>query len=243
MSTVIIPARYGSTRFPGKVLADIGGKPMIVRVAEQACKTIADKVIVVTDSKEVYNECNKLENVKVMMSPSDLSTGTDRVAFAATNIDDDIIINVQGDEPFIPPELINQLINGLKSDSSLKMITACVPFADINNSENPSAVKVILDENDFAVYFSRYPIPYNRDNMQDIIRYRHIGIYGFRRDYLFEFAKQERTYLEKCENLEQLRALESGVKIKVIKTDYNPLSVDTYEDLQNILKILEIRNK
>ncbi len=243
MSAVIIPARYGSTRFPGKVLADIDGKPMIVRVAEQAVLTSADKVIVVTDSSEVYAVCKDIKNVIVMMSPSDLLTGTDRVAYAAKDIDDDIIINVQGDEPFIPPVLIEQLIQGLKNDASLKMITACVPFADINNSENPSAVKVILDENDFAVYFSRYPVPYNRDNIADIIRYRHIGIYGFRKEYLFEFSKKERTFLEKCENLEQLRAIESGVKIKVVKTDYNPLSVDTYEDLQNILKFLEMRNK
>lgn len=242
MSAVIIPARYGSTRFLGKVLADIDGKPMIVRVAEQAVQTKCDKVIVVTDNEQVYKACENLDKVTVMMSPENLSTGTDRVAYAAKNIDDDIIINVQGDEPFIPPALIDKLIDGLKNDNSLKMITACVPFADINNSENPSAVKVILDENDFAVYFSRYPIPYNRDNIEDIVRYRHIGIYGFRRDYLFEFASQERTFLEKCENLEQLRAIEKGVKIKVIKTDYNPLSVDTYEDLQNILKILEMRN-
>ena len=239
MSAVIIPARYGSTRFPGKVLADIDGKPMIVRVAEQAVQTSADKVIVVTDNEKVYEVCSKIEKVSVMMSPSDLSTGTDRVAYAAN----DIIINVQGDEPFIPPVLIEQLIQGLKNDKSLNMITACVPFADINNSENPSAVKVILDKNDYDVYFSRYPIPYNRDNIDSVVRYRHIGIYGFRRDYLFDFASQERTYLEKCENLEQLRALENGVKIKVVKTDYNPLSVDTLEDLQNILKILNLRNK
>ena len=243
MSAGIIPARYGSTRFPGKVLADIDGKPMIVRVAEQAVQTSADKVIVVTDNEKVYEVCSNIDKVNVMMSPSDLSTGTDRVAFAAKNIDDDIIINVQGDEPFIPPLLIEQLIQGLKADKSLKMITACVPFADINNSENPSAVKVILDKDDYAIYFSRYPIPYNRDNIEGVIRYRHIGIYGFRRDYLFEFASQERTYLEKCENLEQLRAIENGVKIKVVKTDYNPLSVDTLEDLQNILKILDMRNK
>ena len=243
MSAVIIPARYGSIRFPGKVLVDIDGRPMIVRVAEQAVQTSADKVIVVTDNEKVYEVCSNIDKVNVMMSPSDLSTGTDRVAFAAKNIDDDIIINVQGDEPFIPPLLIEQLIQGLKADKSLKMITACVPFADINNSENPSAVKVILDKDDYAIYFSRYPIPYNRDNIEGVIRYRHIGIYGFRRDYLFEFASQERTYLEKCENLEQLRAIENGVKIKVVKTDYNPLSVDTLEDLQNILKILDMRNK
>lgn len=242
MSAVIIPARYGSTRFPGKVLADIDGKPMIVRVAEQAVQTSADKVIVATDNEKVYEVCSNINGVSVAMTPADLSTGTDRVAYVSKNIDDDIIINVQGDEPFIPPELIEHLIQGLKNDRTLNMITACVPFADIKNSENPSDVKVILDKNDYAIYFSRYPIPYNRDNINEVIRYRHIGIYGFRRNYLLEFASQERTYLERCENLEQLRAIENGIKIKAIKTNYNPLSVDTLEDLQNILKILNIRN-
>lgn len=243
MSSVVIPARYASTRFPGKVLADIGGRPMIVRVAEQAVQTKADRVIVVTDSQQVYDICSKIEGVESMLSPSDLSTGTDRVAYAVKDIDDDVIINVQGDEPFIPPELIDMLIDGLEKDKNLKMITACVPFSDLSMSENPSAVKVILDKDDYAVYFSRYPVPYNRDNISDIVRYRHIGIYGFRRDYLFEFASQERTFLEKCENLEQLRAIENGVKIKVIKTDYSPLSVDTYEDLQNILRLIELGKK
>lgn len=243
MSTVIIPARYGSTRFPGKVLADIEGKPMIVRVVEQAVQTSADKVIVATDNEKVYEVCSDIKKVSVIMTPSSISTGTDRVAYVSKNLDDDIIINVQGDEPFIPPKLIEQLIMGLKNDESLKMITACVPFTCVNDSENPSAVKVILDKNDYAVYFSRYPIPYNRDNIDGVIRYRHIGIYGFRRDYLLEFASQERAFLEKYENLEQLRAIENGVKIKVVKTDYNPMSVDTIEDLQNILKILNIRDR
>lgn len=243
MSVVVIPARYASTRFPGKVLADIAGSPMIVRVAEQAVQTSADRVIVVTDSSKVYDVCSKVAGVEVMMSPDTISTGTDRVAYAVKDIDDDIVINVQGDEPFIPPALIDSMINGLKSDSQLKMITACVPFSDLSLSENPSAVKVILDKDDFAIYFSRYPIPYNRDNISDIVRYRHIGIYGFRREYLFQFASQERTFLEKCENLEQLRAIENGVKIKVVKTDYSPLSVDTYEDLQNILKLIELGKK
>lgn len=242
MSAVVIPARYGSTRFPGKVLANIFGKPMIVRVVEQAVQTIADKVIVVTDNEQVYNICSNIDRVNVMMSPSDLSTGTDRVAYATKNIDDDIIINVQGDEPFIPPFLINQLIQGLKNDTSLKMITACVTCNNIDDLENPSIVKVILDNNDYAIYFSRYPIPYNRDNIDNVIKYKHIGIYGFRHDYLLEFTASNRTSLEKIENLEQLRALENGIKIKVIKTDYNSISVDTYEDLQNILQNMNTGN-
>ncbi len=240
MSAVIIPARLGSTRFKGKVLADIGGKPMVVRVAESCLKSIADKVIVVTDSEDVYNACSQVDGVHVMMSPSDLSTGTDRVAFAAKDIDDDVIINVQGDEPFIQPELIDALINGLEADKAIKMITAATEFKNIALSENSSAVKVVIDKNDFALYFSRCAIPFDRDKMDGLVRYKHVGIYGFRRDYLFEFASSERTMLEIAENLEQLRALENGVKIKIVKTDYNPISVDTFEDLQLAIKYLEL---
>ncbi len=239
MSAIVIPARYQSSRFPGKVLADIKGKPMVVRVVEQALKTSADRVIVVTDCDKVYNACENIDRVEVMMSPENIATGTDRVAFACGNISDDIIINVQADEPFIPPLLIDELIKGLEQDKSLKMITACTPFQNLEDIENPSAVKVVLDKDDYGIYFSRYPIPYNRDNIDNVIRYRHIGIYGFRRDYLLEFSSQKKGYLESCENLEQLRAIENGIKIKVVKTDYNPLSVDTFEDLQNVLKVLE----
>lgn len=231
MSSIIIPARYKSTRFPGKVLANIGGKPMILRVAEQCLKTKADSVIVVTDSPEVYEVCKAAGGFQVINSPDNIATGTDRVAFAADKIDDDIIINVQGDEPFIPEILINNLIDGLSNDKSLKMITACTPFKTDADVENTSAVKVVSDKNGYALYFSRYPIPFDRDKTEKIIRYRHIGIYGFRRDFLFEFARLGRTSLEKSENLEQLRALENGVKIKVVETDYNPVSVDTPEDL------------
>lgn len=232
MSSIIIPARYKSTRFPGKVLANIGGKPMILRVAECCLKTKADNVIVVTDSTEVYEVCKAAGGFQVINSPDNIATGTDRVAFAANKIDDDIIINVQGDEPFIPPALIDNLIGGLSDDKSLKMITACTPFKADDEAGNPSAVKVVMDKKGYALYFSRCSIPFDRDNIEKVIRYRHIGIYGFRRDFLFEFASLERTPLEKSENLEQLRALENGVKIKVVKTDYNPVSVDTPADLE-----------
>ncbi len=232
MSAVIIPARYGSSRFYGKVLAEIGGEPMISLVAKRCLDTKANSVIVVTDNEEVFNVCNKISNLKVIMSPKNIATGTDRVAFAAQNIDDDIIINVQGDEPFIPSKLINLLLDGLNNDNSIDMITACTPFANEELSLNPDNVKVVLDSNNFALYFSRYPIPYNRDKIDNVIRYRHIGIYGFRREYLFKFTKMERSNLEKSENLEQLRALENGAKIKVVITDYNPISIDTPKDLE-----------
>lgn len=237
-SAVIIPARYGSTRFPGKVLCDIGGEPMIALVAKQCLKSAADSVVVVTDSEKVYNVCSKVTGLKVIMSPSDLATGTDRVAFAAGSITDDIIINVQADEPFIPPALINSLITELSCDEKLKMITACTPFKDNASADNPSDVKVVCDKNGFALYFSRYPVPYNRDNIAGVIKYRHIGIYGFRRDFLFQFASLERTPCEMAENLEQLRAIENGVRIKVVKTDYNPISVDTPADLEAAIRYL-----
>lgn len=231
-SAVIIPARYGSTRFPGKVLADVGGESMVALVARRCLETVADNVVVVTDNEKVCDICAKISGLKVIMSPSDLATGTDRVAFAARTITDSIVINVQADEPFIPAGLINSLIDGLASDAGLEMITACTSFNDSLSSETPSDVKVAMDKNGFALYFSRSPIPYNRDGIDGVIRYRHIGIYGFRRDFLFKFASLERTPLEKAENLEQLRALENGVRIKVIKTDYDPISVDTPADLE-----------
>ena len=230
-TAIIIPARYASTRFPGKVLATIGGKPMIIRVAEKCLETKADKVIVVTDNKTVYDVC-LADNVEVILSPDNISTGTDRVAFAAEKIEHNIIINVQGDEPFVPPVLIDELIDGLQQDKDLQMITACVPFKTETEAENSSAVKVVMDKLGHALYFSRASIPFDRDKTSPVIRYRHIGIYGFKRDFLFKFAKMEQTSLEKSENLEQLRALENGYQIKVVKTAYNPISVDTPEDLE-----------
>lgn len=241
MSAVIIPARYASTRFPGKILAEIGGMPMIISVAKRCKMSKADKVVVVTDRREVMDICAK-EGIECVISPENIATGTDRVAFAAVNIEDDIIINVQGDEPFIPAALIDGLIDGLESDCGLDMITACTPFKSEAEAQNTSAVKVVRSLNGMALYFSRYPIPYDRDKTENILRYRHIGVYGFRRDFLFRFAKLERTPLEKSENLEQLRALENGVEIKVIETGYNPVSVDTPQDLKIAEKFLVSEN-
>lgn len=241
MSAVIIPARFGSTRFPGKVVADIGGLPMIRRVAMQALKSKASKVIVVTDDEKVSDACSGLERLEVMMSPIELATGTDRVAFASKLIDDDIIINVQGDEPFIPHNLIDSLIDGLSADKSLNMITAATKFDDEASSQAAQAVKVVTDIHGFALYFSRYSIPYNRDKGQ-ITRYRHIGIYGFRKSFLQRFTTLERTSLEIAENLEQLRALENGERIKVIFTDYNPISIDTPEDLARAVNYIKERS-
>ncbi len=232
MSAVIIPARIGSTRFPAKVLALIDGVPMVVLTAMQAVQSKADKVIVTSDSEEVLNLFKDIKEVSTVLTSSEIPTGTDRVASIAKSINDDVIINLQSDEPFIDYKLIDQLIDELEVDSSnFKMITAATLFKDINDVSNPSYVKVIFDIHNIALYFSRSVIPYNRDNIEGVSYYKHIGIYGYRRDFLFWILSLPRTSLEISENLEQLRVLESGHNIKVIKTDYNPISVDTEEDL------------
>ncbi len=232
MSAVIIPARIGSTRFPAKVLALIDGVPMVVRTAMQAIKSKADKVIVTSDSEEVLNLFKDIDEVSTVLSGSDIKTGTDRVALITQNIPDEVIINLQSDEPFIDYKLIDQLIDELSIDNSnFKMITAATLFNDINDVTNPSYVKVVFNSFNLALYFSRSVIPYNRDNIAGVSYYKHIGIYGYRRDFLFWILSKPRTSLEISENLEQLRVLEHGYNIKVVETDYNPISVDTAEDL------------
>ncbi|GAB7141337.1 3-deoxy-manno-octulosonate cytidylyltransferase [Deferribacterales bacterium RsTz2092] len=229
MSAVIIPARYASTRFPAKIVARIEGIPMIARVAEQCKQSRADVVCIATDNNEVIKATAHLA-IRSVMTPSDIATGTDRIAYAAKDINEDIIINVQGDEPFIPPALINELIETLETNPRLNMATACVPFENDADANNPAHVKVVLDANDYALYFSRLPLPADRDGNVHPIRYRHIGIYGYRRDFLLKYAHLPATPLESAERLEQLRALENGERIKVIKTHYSPISVDTPED-------------
>jgi 3-deoxy-manno-octulosonate cytidylyltransferase (CMP-KDO synthetase) len=231
MSVIIIPARYASERLPGKPLLKIGGVPMILRVAEQCLKTVADRVIVVTDDKRILETCESQDGLECTMSDPEIPSGTDRVAGVAKYIDDEIIINVQGDEPFIKPELVDELVKCLEEDETVSMITACVPFAEDGDDTDPNAVKVVTDEQGNALYFSRLPVPFSRDGKK-IQRYRHIGIYGFRRDFLLKFASMPQGFLEETEKLEQLRALEAGVKIRVVKTDYRPISVDTAEDLK-----------
>ncbi len=241
MSVVVIPARYGSTRLQGKPLLKIGKTPMIRLVAERCLKSKADRVIVVTDHKEILDVCEKVEGLEVSMSDPEIKSGTDRVAKAAKFIYDDVIINVQGDEPFIDPLLINELIDSLEKNKRIKMVTACVPIG-LDEADNPNCVKVVVDKKGFALYFSRSLIPFNRDG--DECEYlKHIGIYGYKRDFLIKFSNTDESFLERTEKLEQLRALESGYKIKVLKTNYNNISIDTEEDLKLAEKILKGDNK
>lgn len=238
MSIVVIPARYASTRLPGKPIRKIKDVPMILRVAERCLKSNADRVIVATDSKEILEVCEGMDKLESSMSSPDLQSGTDRVAVVAKFIMDDIIINVQGDEPFIDPELINMLIKDLQDNPYVMMNTAACKFSEDEDVNDPNSVKVVKDENGHALYFSRAAIPYNRDNAAGVEYYKHIGIYGYRKEWLLKFAEMEPSKLEQIEKLEQLRALESGVKIKVIDTEYKPVSVDTEEDLIKAEQIL-----
>lgn len=228
-AAVVIPARYGSTRLEGKPLKDIAGIPMIIWVAQNCKKSKADRVIVVTDDQRIFDECVKVEGLEVTLSDPSLPSGTDRVAKVANYLNNDIIINVQGDEPFIDPKLIDSLIDDLKSSDAV-MNTACVKI-DEETALNPNVVKVVCDNQGYALYFSRLPIPFYREDGGEKVYYKHIGIYGYRRSFLKVFTSLEPSNHERAEKLEQLRALDNGYKIKVIETDYNSISVDTEEDL------------
>lgn len=232
----IIPARYGSTRLPGKPLAMIGDKPMIQRVYEQVSKaTEIEQVIVATDDQRVYDAVVAFGGQAMMTRPDHL-TGTDRLAeVAATHTEIDVIINVQGDEPLIDANVIDALAREFKEDSSLQMGTVGCPLLEEEYNE-PSAVKVIVNRLGNAMYFSRSLIPYPRNAfVQPPLK--HVGMYGYQRQFLLDYAKMEPTPAELTESLEQLRALENGYTIRVITTDQRFVGVDTPEDLGRVNEI------
>ena len=230
MSVVIIPARFASERLPGKPLKKIDGVPMIVRVAQRCLKSRADRVIVVTDSKEILEVCEKVEGLESVMSDPQIKSGTDRVAKVAKFLKDEIVINVQGDEPFVPHEIIDQMIEDFELNKGVYMNTFATKI-DSKTAENPNCVKVVFDKSNNAIYFSRAKIPFNR-GLGDCDYYKHIGIYGFRRGFLLKYADMPQGDLEMLERLEQLRVLENGYKIKILFTSYEPISVDTEDDLR-----------
>lgn len=232
----IIPARYGSTRLPGKPLSMIGDKPMIQRVYEQVSKaTEIEQVIVATDDQRVYDAVVAFGGQAMMTRPDHL-TGTDRLAeVAATHTEIDVIINVQGDEPLIDANVIDALAREFKEDSSLQMGTVGCPLLEEEYNE-PSAVKVIVNRLGNAMYFSRSLIPYPRNAfVQPPLK--HVGMYGYQRQFLLDYAKMEPTPAELTESLEQLRALENGYTIRVITTDQRFVGVDTPEDLDRVNEI------
>lgn len=236
---VIIPSRYGSSRFPGKPLILIKKKPLIQHTLERVkkCKKV-DFVAVVTDDKRIYNVVKKL-GFSVFMTPKTCKSGTDRIAFAASKFlkSYDVFINVQGDEPLIDTKLIDELAVLLKKNKSLEYVTAAFQIVEKEVIESPNNIKVVFDKYGYALYFSRFAIPYNRDNA-DVRYYKHIGVYGYRKKFLLDFSKNNVSFLEKSENLEQLRALENGKKIKVIMSKCDSIGIDTPDDILKVEKYL-----
>ncbi len=233
----VIPARYASTRLPGKPLADIVGKPMIQHVYERSAQaTIPQQVVVATDDEKVFQAVQQFGG-KVVMTSSEHQTGTDRLAEVASKYAEvDVIINVQGDEPLINPKVIDELAQEFLNDTALQMASV-MSIMDTEDYQNPNAVKVVTDLNNNALYFSRSLLPYPRVAGKANV-YKHIGIYAYKKDFLLKFAKLEPTPLEQSESLEQLRALENGYKIKMIKTKSKFIGVDSIEDLQTVNELL-----
>ena len=236
-SICVIPARYSSTRLPGKPLKDICGKPMICRVWERAsrAKSVAE-VIVATDDERILQAVEK-NSGRAIMTRADHKTGTDRLAEVAEKFPDvEVIVNVQGDEPLIEPALIDELVAEFVADKNLQMATVATELTADDEMNNPNNVKVVLDKNNDALYFSRSLIPYPRNAGKSKV-FKHIGIYAYRRNFLLAYAKMEPTPLEQSESLEQLRALENGFKIRVIKSSCRFVGVDTEEDLKLVNEI------
>lgn len=246
--TVIIPARYFSTRFPGKPLAELNGKTLIQHVYERTLQSkLANKVIVATDDKRILAKVKSFGGEAYMTSKDHL-TGTDRIAELAREIDSSIIVNVQGDEPFIESDSIDFTIKPLLEESSLVMSTIKVKIEDSKEIFDFNVVKVVTDKDDFALYFSRWPIPFFREKWNDILNsekdrdllshpahiFKHLGLYAYKRDFLLKYTKWPRTPLEKIENLEQLRVLENGYKIKVVEGKHDSIGIDTTQDLERL---------
>ena len=247
----VIPSRYGSTRFPGKSLAMIEQKPMIQWVYERTKRSrLITRVIVATDDERIRNAVTAFGGEAVMTSAGH-ATGTDRIAEVVRKLECDIVVNVQGDEPLIHPEMIDEAVAPLVKDASIPMGTVCRKIDRRDEAFDANVVKVVFDRNGFALYFSRAPIPWDRDSragkscFTDMPlagdMYKHIGLYAYRRDFLLQYAGMPQTGLEAAEKLEQLRALESGHRIKVVVTHHESFGVDIPDDLSKILQRLKER--
>lgn len=237
---IFIPARYGSTRLPGKPLLKINGKT-IIRYVYERCQlnSFTDDVFVLTDNNKIVEEVKQFG--KVFLTPEYCPSGTDRIGYAVNQykLDYDILVNVQGDEPLINSKIIDKGIELLQNDNSAVAATLATPFKNNSEADNPNSVKVIFDKNNYAIYFSRAKIPYLRDNDSSPIYYKHIGIYIYKKNFLLKYLNMAETYLEKTEKLEQLRIIENGYKIKIAVTDYDSIGIDTKEDFDKVKKNLE----
>ncbi len=236
----IIPARWGSTRFEGKVLAKIGDKPMIQHVYERARQAkLLDGILIACDDERILKAAQKF-GARAVLTAVNHPSGTDRIAEAAKNISCGLVINIQADEPLIKAAVIDELALAMREEKMAPVGTLIKKIENKEEIENPHIVKVVIDQHKYALYFSRSVIPYPRDqNNYTGIYYKHLGIYAYRKDFLLNYKNLPKSNLEETEKLEQLRVLEAGYKIKTVLTDIETIGVDTPEDLQRVEKLLE----
>ncbi|WP_202978839.1 3-deoxy-manno-octulosonate cytidylyltransferase [Halomicronema hongdechloris] len=238
--TGVIPARYKSTRFEGKPLAILEGKTMIQMVYEKCCKSkLLDQIMVATDDQRIYDNVLSFGG-NAIMTETNIATGSDRCYEAVKYDSCDIVVNIQGDEPLIDPNVIDICIQALIDAPEAVCSTPVVKSNNPDEINSPHAVKVVLNKKLEALYFSRYPIPFFRNNLDDEIYYRHIGLYCYRKYFLEQFVSMAQTFLELSESLEQLRILENGYKIQCCLVDYESVGVDTPEDLEKVKRLLKI---
>jgi 3-deoxy-manno-octulosonate cytidylyltransferase (CMP-KDO synthetase) len=235
----VIPARFASSRFPGKVLAQIASKSMLQRVYERASLArYLTTTIIATDDERIYDAARSF-GARVVMTRADHVSGTDRVAEAASAENAELVVNIQGDEPLIEPAAIDAAILPLAHDPAIVMGTLKKAIDDPREVTDPNVVKVVTDRNGDAIYFSRCPIPFERDQARPGTHFKHIGLYVYRRDFLLEYSALPVGPLEQAERLEQLRAIENGYRIRVVETEFESLGVDTPEDLERVCKLFD----
>jgi 3-deoxy-manno-octulosonate cytidylyltransferase (CMP-KDO synthetase) len=239
----VIPARYASTRFPGKIIAPLAGKPLVLHAYERALEaSLVSEALIATDDEKVVEALSPF-GATVMMTRKDHPSGTDRLAEVAGKVSADILVNVQGDEPLIDPHTIDATIQPLLDHSDVAMATARRRITRTEQINDPNAVKVVCDRNGRALYFSRARIPFIRDTADSAAAaecyWEHVGLYVYRREFVLEYARMPQTPLEKLEKLEQLRVLENGLPIAVVDTEYESIGVDTPEDLERVRRLLE----
>ena len=235
----MIPARYAASRFPGKLMQDLGGETVILRTYKAAVKTgLFDDVFVVTDSEIIFKEIED-NGGKAIMSKKEHDCGSDRIAEAVEQMDVDIVVNVQGDEPFTDKESLERVIEVFKGDKDkeIDLASLMTKITDWDEINNPNTVKVITDSRDFALYFSRSPIPYPRDKSINVSYFKHKGVYAFRKQAIVDFQKLPMLSLEATEKIEAIRYLEYGKKIKMVETDSEGIEIDTPEDLERAKKV------
>jgi 3-deoxy-D-manno-octulosonate cytidylyltransferase len=235
----VIPARLEASRFPRKLLQDLGGQPVIVRTYEATLNTgLFDEVWVATDAEEIYT-LMKTKTNHVFMSQKEHSCGSDRIAEAVQNIEASIVVNVQGDEPFTNKESLAKLLHVFEEDKEgrIDLASLMTPLKNLEDVHNPNNVKVITDKENLALYFSRSPIPYHRDESINVTYFRHIGIYAFRKQALLDFYTQPMTPLESAEKIECIRYLENGKRLKMVEVDEISVGIDTPEDLEEAQKL------